>query len=301
MPLSQNARGAVMMTLAMGVFTTNDAFVKLVTPEMNVGQIMFIRGMMTTAMLLLLARHLGVLAEIRQMLHPKVILRSAFEIGAAITYISALAHIDLAVAATILLSLPLAVTFGAWLFFKEPVGWRRWSAILVGFAGVLVVLRPSPEDFVPASLLAVVAVFFTAGRDLTTRRLPAALPTLLVSLFAALTNTLFGAALIVPFGGWSPVSGAALMHLAVAAVLLLAGYQTIVIAMRSGEISVVAPFRYTSLIFSLSLGFYFFGERPDAYMAIGASLIVASGLYAFYREKRRASPLASATEPRMPH
>jgi drug/metabolite transporter (DMT)-like permease len=300
MPLSQNARGALMMTLAMGVFTTNDAFVKMVTPEMNVGQIMFLRGTMTLVMLILLARYYGLLRQVRLMFAPSVILRSGFEIGAAVSYISALAHIDLAVAATILLSLPLAVTFGAWAFFKEPVGWRRWSAIIVGFIGVLIVLRPSPEAFVPASLFAVIAVVFTAGRDLTTRRIHAGIPTLLVSLFAALTNTVFGAVLIIPMGGWSPVSATALGHLAVASLLILAGYQSIVIAMRSGDISFVAPFRYTSLMFSLTLGFYFFGEQPDGYMAVGASLIVVSGLYAFYREKQRARTIAATTPPRTP-
>jgi drug/metabolite transporter (DMT)-like permease len=301
MPLSQNARGALMMTLAMGVFTANDAFVKQVTPEMNTGQIMFIRGAITTLLLLIIAGHYGVLSKFRLMFRPKVLLRSTFEIGAAVTYISALAYIDLAVAATILLSLPLAVTFGAWLFFGEQVGWRRWMAIVVGFIGVVIVLRPSPDSFVPATLLAVVTVFFTCGRDLTTRRIEVGIPTLLISLFAGLTNTLFGAVLIVPMGGWSDVSMGAFLHLALAAALILTGYQAIVIAMRSGEISFVAPFRYTSLIFSLSLGFYFFGETPDGYMAVGASLIVASGLYAFYREKMRARSIAAESAARPPH
>jgi drug/metabolite transporter (DMT)-like permease len=261
---------------------------------------MFLRGTMTLVMLILLARYYGLLHQVRLMFAPSVILRSGFEIGAAVSYISALAHIDLAVAATILLSLPLAVTFGAWAFFKEPVGWRRWSAIIVGFIGVLIVLRPSPEAFVPASLFAVIAVVFTAGRDLTTRRIHAGIPTLLVSLFAALTNTVFGAVLIIPMGGWSPVSATALGHLAIASLLILAGYQSIVIAMRSGDISFIAPFRYTSLMFSLTLGFYFFGEQPDGYMAVGASLIVVSGLYAFYREKQRARTIAATTPPRTP-
>lgn len=300
MTLSLNARGALMMTLAMGVFTTNDAFVKMVTPDMNTGQIMFIRGTLTTIMLLLLARHYGVLHQWSMMFQPKVLLRSAFEIGAAITYISALAHIDLAVAATILLSLPLAVTFGAWLIFKEAVGWRRWLAILVGFVGVIIVLRPGPEAFAPASLLAVSAVFFTSGRDLVTKRIASGTPTLIISLFAGLTNTLVGALLVPVMGGWNPVSLPAFLYLALAAVLILAGYLSIIMAMRSGEISFVAPFRYTSLIFSLSLGFYFFGETPDSYMAVGGSLIVASGLYAFYREKVRARTIAAETLPRTP-
>ena len=298
MPLSQNTRGAIMMTVAMGVFNTNDALVKMVTPEMNTGQIMFLRGLMTTALLLLMARHYGVLDKFRLMFSPRVLLRSAFEIAATVSYVTALAHIELAVAATILLSLPLAVTLGARLFFGEAVGWRRWAAITVGFIGVVIVLRPGPDAFAPAALLALITVVFTCGRDLITKRISPGIPTLLISLFAGITNTVFGAILIVPMGGWSPVSLSAFLHLALAAALILTGYQAIVIAMRSGEISFVAPFRYTALIFSLSLGFYFFGERPNGFMAVGASLIVASGLYAFYREKRRTRSIAAEASTR---
>ncbi|MCJ8506839.1 DMT family transporter [Rhizobium lemnae] len=298
MPLSANSRGALMMTIAMGAFTTNDALIKSITHDLNIAQIIFLRGIATAIILAVMAWSYGILGQFRLMFNKAVILRSGFEIGATITYISALSHIDLSVAATILLSLPLAVTFGAWAFFKEPVGWRRWLAIIVGFVGVIIILKPSPEAFVPASLLAVITVFFTAGRDLTTRRINSAIPTLLVSLFAGLTNTVFGAVLIVPMGGWMPVSGHSVLIIVVAACFIIAGYLSIISAMRTGDISFIAPFRYTSLIFSLSLGYYLFQERPDGYMTLGASLIVASGLYAFYREKQRTreTPAAKSTQ-----
>lgn len=295
MPLSANSRGALMMTIAMGAFTTNDALVKSVTHELGLGQIIFLRGLITAILLILMAQSYGALSNWRVMLSGSVIFRALFEIGATLTYISALTYIELSVAATILLSLPLAVTLGASLFFKEPVGWRRWAAIMVGFVGVVIILKPSPEAFVPASLFAVVTVFFTASRDLMTRKIDKSVPTLLISLSSAIINTIFGAALIVPMGGWAEVSGSTLLTLSIAAIFIVTGYLSIIIAMRSGEISFIAPFRYTSLIFSLSLGFYFFNERPDGYMSIGASLIVASGLYAFYREKKRARFVAAAT------
>lgn len=284
-----------MMTIAMAAFTTNDALIKSITHDLNIAQIIFLRGLATAAILAVMAWSYGILREWRLMFSRAVMLRSGFEIGATITYITALSHIDLSIAATILLSLPLAVTFGAWAFFKEPVGWRRWMAIIVGFIGVIIILKPSPEAFVPASLLAVVTVFFTAGRDLTTRRIHAGIPTLLVSLFAGLTNTVFGAALMLPMGGWLPVSAHSALIIIVAACFIIAGYLSIIGAMRTGDISFIAPFRYTSLIFSLSLGYYLFQERPDGYMTLGASLIVASGLYAFYREKQRTREIAASS------
>lgn len=284
-----------MMTIAMAAFTTNDALIKSITHDLNIAQIIFLRGLATAAILAFMAWSYGILCEWRLMFSRSVILRSGFEIGATITYITALSHIDLSIAATILLSLPLAVTFGAWAFFKEPVGWRRWMAIIVGFIGVIIILKPSPEAFVPASLLAVVTVFFTAGRDLTTRRIHVGIPTLLVSLFAGLTNTVFGAVLMLPMGGWLPVSTHSALIIVVAACFIIAGYLSIIGAMRTGDISFIAPFRYTSLIFSLSLGYYLFQERPDGYMTLGASLIVASGLYAFYREKQRTREVAASS------
>ncbi|MFD1743932.1 DMT family transporter [Rhizobium helianthi] len=295
MPLSSNSRGALMMTIAMGAFTANDALIKSVTHDLSLAQIIFLRGVITTIALVVMVWIYGAQSHWRAMFSRSVIVRSLLEICAALTYISALTHIELSVAATILLSLPLAVTLGARLFLNEPVGWRRWAAIMVGFVGVIIILKPSPDAFVPASLLAVITVFFTASRDLVTRQIDKSVPTLLISLFSALMNTIFGAALIIPMGGWTEVSSGIFLTIFVAALFILTGYQAIIIAMRSGEISFVAPFRYTSLIFSLSLGFYFFNEMPDGYMSIGASLIVVSGLYAFYREKKRARIVAAAS------
>ncbi len=182
---------------------------------------MMIRGAMTTVMLLAIAWRMGALAHIRRMTHPLLFLRSIFEIAGTVTYVTALGSIQLANAGAIMQFIPLAVTLGASLFFREQVGWRRWLAILVGFIGVMIILRPTPAGFSFASLLVVLTVFLTAGRDLTTRRLGLALPALLVSLFAASTNMVVGALLIVPMGGWHPVSIEQFGHLALASILLL--------------------------------------------------------------------------------
>lgn len=284
---SANFRGIVFMCLAMVGFACNDALVKSVTGAMNTGQIMFVRGLLTTLMVVALAYRFHAFRPIRTILRPAILLRIAMEALASLTYISALGQIPLANAAAIMQALPLAVTLGAALFLGEPVGWRRWSAIFVGFIGVLVVLRPGPGGFTPAALTVVACVFWTATRDLCTRRIGTEVPSLFITVTTSFVTTLLGAALIVPFGGWQPMSTTAFTHIAGASVLLMLGYQTIVLAMREGDISVIAPFRYTSLIWSITLGIFFFAERPDRWMLVGVAIIVASGLYTFYRESKR--------------
>ncbi|MEQ1408047.1 DMT family transporter [Neorhizobium sp. Rsf11] len=300
MASSENSRGALFMALAMAAFTCNDAIVKSITSELGVAQIMAVRGVMATALIYCVARYLGVTLSLKMVMHPLVLLRTFFEIGATLTFLSALAHIEFAAASSIMQSLPLAVTLGAALFLGEPVGWRRWTAISVGFLGVLLIIRPGPEGFTPAALLAVAACFFTASRDLTTRRITDDIPTLSVTLFTSFANTVVGVILIAPMGGWQPVSTPTLGYLALASVLVFAGYQAVIKAMRAGEISFVAPFRYTGLLWALVIGIFLFGEHPNAYMLTGAAIVIGSGLYTFYRERKRRSPVvekASAAPP----
>jgi len=300
MASSENSRGALYMALAMASFTFNDALVKSVTSSLSVAQIMTVRGIMTTILVYFVARHLGALRPLSVVLHPTILLRTFFEIGATLTFISALGRIDFANVSSIMQSLPLAVTLGAALFLGEPVGWRRWTAIAFGFSGVLIILRPTTEGFAPASLLLLAAVFFTSGRDLVTRRVVSNIPSLTITLFTAAANTAVGALLIVPMGGWKPVNLDNFLPLVVAAVLTFFGYQAIIMSMRTGEISFVAPFRYTGLIWALVIGILFFGERPDIFVFLGASIIIGSGLYSFYREsvrRRRAENTARQAPP----
>ena len=292
MASSENSRGALFMSLAMAAFTCNDALIKSLTSELGTAQIMAVRGVMATALIYGVARYLGAALSFRMVMNPLVLLRTFFEISATLTFLTALAHIEFAAASSIMQSLPLAVTLGAALFLGEPVGWRRWTAIAVGFLGVLIIIRPGPEGFTPAALFAVAACFFTASRDLTTRRITADIPTLTVTLFTSFANTVVGAILIVPMGGWQPISSTALIYLAVASVLVFAGYQAVIKSMRIGEISFIAPFRYTGLLWALTIGIFLFGERPSAYMLAGAAVVIGSGLYTFYRERKRQSAVA---------
>ena len=289
------------MVLGMAAFTCNDALVKSVTHAMNTGQILFLRGLMTSVLVLVIARWMGALGSWRIVLEPAVALRLVSEIFASLAYVSALGAMPLANTSAILQALPLAVTLGAALFLGEEVGWRRWLAIAAGFAGVLIVIRPGPEGFSMAAIYVIASVFGAAARDLATRKIRSDVPSIFVSAVTAVVITLVGGALVVPMGGWQPVPMDVFIRLALASALLLVGYQTLVTAMRTGEISFIAPFRYTSLIWAIAIGFVFFGELPDFWMTVGVLIIVASGLYTFYRENlRRTKAVAQRSKPESP-
>lgn len=280
------------MASAMAAFAVNDALVKSLTTDLSIAQIMAARGVMTTLLVLAVAIAFRTRLSLRSLAHPLVLLRTAFELGATLCFFSALARIDFAAASSIMQSLPLAVTLGAAVLFREPVGWRRWSAIITGFLGVLLIIKPGPEGFAPAALFAVTAVFFTASRDLTTRRIAADVPTLSVTLFTSFVIMIVGFALIEPMGGWHPPSTSNWIVLALTSMTVFAGYQAVILAMRAGEISFIAPFRYTSLIWALLIGILVFGERPGLSVLAGALIVIGSGLYTFYRESRRATATA---------
>jgi drug/metabolite transporter (DMT)-like permease len=281
------------MAVAMAGFTMNDTITKAVSSEMNFGQVMLVRGLFAIALVAALAWHQRAVRPLRTLMMKPVALRVAGEVGGTVSFLAAIVHLPLANTAAIFQALPLAITLGAALLFGEPVGWRRWLAIMAGFVGVLIIVRPGVEGFNQFSLLALVSVIFCAVRDLATRRIPAPIPSLFITLLTTVTVTTTGAVILTPLGGWTPPSGRALGLLALAAVLLLIGYQCVIMALRSGDISAVAPFRYSALLWAMLLGYLVFGDVPDAMMITGASIIVLSGLYAFYRERKRARPVAA--------
>lgn len=301
MPLSSNVRGATFMVVAMAAFTFNDTLSKLAAQTINPGQLMLVRGLFATTLISLLAWQQGALKGYRNYWHPMVFLRLVGEVGGTVCFLAALPNLPLANISAVLQALPLAVTMGAALFLGESVGWRRWLAIATGFGGVLIIVRPGFEGFNAFSLLALLSVAFCAVRDLATRKIPDHIPSLFVSTTTTVIITITGALTIVPFGGWVPMSVNLVAFLAGAAVLVLFGYQFVIMAMREGEISFIAPFRYTALIWALSLSVFVFGDIPDLAMIAGAAVIVASGLYSLYRERvvGKGRPAAESTSASM--
>ena len=282
--LSDNVRASLYMMAAMAAFVVNDSIVKLLTADLAVPQLIAVRGLMATGLLGALAWWRGVSFSLRILRQPLVMLRTFGDVTCTLFYISALGSLPLANASAIFQALPLTVTLGAALFLQEPVGWRRWSAIGVGFLGVLIIVRPGLEGFTSASLFVLASVICAAIRDLATRRLPREIPSLLVSVVAALGVTLTGG-LMIPATGWTPLAGQHLSMLAVAAVMIAVGYIFIVSAMRIGDMGFVAPFRYSVLVFALLIGIFWFGDVPDAFVLLGSLIVVLSGGYTLYRER----------------
>lgn len=288
------------MMIAMAGFTLNDTLVKFASSDLNMGQIMLVRGVFASSLILLLAWRHGAFEHAGRLLRPTVLLRMVGETGATVTFLMALAHLPLANVSAVMQALPLAVTMCAALFMAEPVGWRRWSAVAIGFVGVLIVVRPGLEGFSIYALYALASVGFCVMRDLITRKIPPTVPTPLVAVTTSLSVTLTGAVLTPVFGGWRPLTIELLVVLAGAGTLLLFGYHFIIAAMRSGDISFVSPFRYTALLWALALGYLVFGDVPDLAMIVGSAVIVASGLYMLYRERivgRHAVAAGSRTLP----
>jgi drug/metabolite transporter (DMT)-like permease len=251
---SDNARGAVLMMGAMAAFTINDAFIKAVGAAVPLAQILVIRGALTTVLVAGLAVTLGALdLRLGRRDAGLVILRSASEVAAAFFFLTALRNLPFANVTAILQVLPLTVTLGAALVFGERVGWRRYLAILVGFLGMLLIVRPSPAGFDPYAGYALAAVLCVTLRDLSTRRMSERVPSLTVTFAASLSVTLvFGAASLGI--DWVPLGWRDAGLIGGSVLFISAAYLLSVLVMRAGEISAIAPFRYSGLIWALCLG-----------------------------------------------
>lgn len=284
--LTDNMRGALFMMGSMSAFTVNDAFMKAVSADLPLFQSIFLRGLIVVPLLVILCKAMGQLRfDLSRRDWLLILIRTVAEMIGAILFITALFNMPLANVSAILQVLPLTVSLAAAVFFAEPLGWRRITAILIGFAGVMLIVRPGGADFSIYSLYAVGAVLVVTVRDLAARRMSHDVPSTLAAVIAAVGVTVM-AVLGLPFETWAPVDAVQLGVLAGAGIFIIGGYVFSVAAMRVGEIGFVAPFRYTSLVVALLLGFIVFGEVPKALTLVGAGIVVAMGLFTLYREQR---------------
>ena len=283
----ENLRGAVLMVLAMLGFAIEDMFIKLTADALPPWQIIAVLGSGGAFVFALLTKLKGQPLWTRGYLAGPVLLRNLGELIGTVGFVTAIALTPISQASSILQATPLLVTLGAALFLKEPVGWRRWSAIIVGFLGVLLVIRPGTEGFDILSLFAVQGTIGLAIRDLATRRVGRETSSFQLS-FLAFLMLIPAAAILSLFSDRAYVAPDAQLWAYFAGVILLgvAAYYAIVAAMRIGEVSFVTPFRYSRIVFALIVGMVVFGERPDPTMLVGAGIIVASGVYTLLREGR---------------
>lgn len=293
---AENRRGIVMMSAAMAFFIANDALVKLVSASMPTAQLIFVRGVLCTLLLAAVVLRSGVASQWRSALTPSIPVRALFDSLATFTYLTALFHLPLGNATAINLAAPLFLTLFAVFLLGERVNAQRWALIGLGFGGVLLVVQPRADGFNGHALLCVVATLFHAGRDLMTRKVPAQVPSLLITLSTACMVTLLSGVwtLLAP---WTPMSVLALGQLAGAAVCLAVAYHLLTLSMRAGDMSVIGPFRYSGLLVALLLGYVLWGDVPNALAWGGIVLLVAAGLGMLHSERQRSrAALDAATD-----
>jgi len=285
--LGDNGRGAAVMVMSMAAFTINDTMMKVAGASVPLFQAIFMRGVLTSLILIGLVFWMSQWPQSLSAADRRLILwRSAMDVIAAYFFLTALFNMPISTATAIIQVLPLCVTLAGAVILHEPVGWRRWAAIVVGFLGTLLIIQPGTEGFTIYALYAVAAVVAVTARDIIVRQLSPSVP----SVFVAACNSV---AVCVAFGlatltqSWVFVVPGDLFLLVGAAVTVVVAYTCSVLAMRMGEISFVTPFRYSGILIAILLGVLIFGERPNALALIGTAIVVGSGLYTLYREARQ--------------
>ena len=285
MQLNSNIKGAVLMTGCMLTYVINDAFMKLLFFETALFQAIFLRSLITVLPILVMTWITKVAIRNLSYLNKRLLLaRVSAEICATIAFLLALKHMPLANVTAILQALPLAITMAAALFLSEPVGWRRWIAILLGFTGVLIIVRPGLEGFNIYSLSALAAIFFITVREIFTRKLTSKVPTITVALSTVIGIGMFSGIMMIGTE-WQPVSASSWLLILGAGVSVLIATFLSVMAMQTGEISFVSTFRYTAMLGAIGVGILIFDDWPDRLTLVGTLIIVLTGIYSFHREQ----------------
>lgn len=289
-----NRRGIISFSLAVFLFVINEALCKLVYGNLPTHQILAYRGIVATIVIFGLVHSVGATDQIRRAFDRQVVLRSSVDLVGTYLYMVALFHIPLANMMSIHMSSPLMMTAVVALVMREAVGWRRWSAVIAGFIGVLLVVQPSASNFNVYSLLAVGAAACVVTRDLITRRIDPGISSAIIILTNVGMMTVVATALALA-EGWLAMSWRDFAFLTLAGICVAGGYQFAVDAFRHGEVPVIVPMRYTGLPWALLLGYLIWGDVPNTLASAGILLIVGSGLYVLHRERLRGKQAATKT------
>ncbi len=269
----------------MACFVANDALAKLASDDLPLGQILVVRNAYICCVVLVICWAMGLLGRVKDLFIAPVGWRTLGELVSTPLYLLALFNMPIANVTAILQMLPIAVMVAAFVFFSERVGPRRWTAAVIGLVGVLLIVRPGFADFNPWALSVVAAVAFITMRDVATRLIPAEIPTILIAGSTSVVIMLLGAGMMA-FGEWQPMDGRLVLLLLGSGTFLLVAYSAITIAMRTGELSLVGLFRYSIVLWAVLLGYVIWGEWPDPLALTGSALVVATGAYTIYRERK---------------
>ena len=283
----ENLRGILFMTLAMASFALEDLIIKILSKNMPVAQILLSVGIVSVCLLILVGKIQKIPPfRYQDLRNPIILIRTLSDMLGAIFIVYAISLISLSTVSSILQAIPLLVTAGSAIILKEKVGWRRWSAVIVGFIGVILILKPGMDSFQSSTIFAFLGIIFLGIRDLITRTINKDIPSLTISVYAFIATTL-GGTLLIPIS--KPFITFSLVHLQLiilCAIIACFSYFMLVLATRKGDVSVISPFRYTRLIFALILAVFILKENPDFVTISGAIIIVLSGCYNFWREYR---------------
>lgn len=290
LPNSQNMQSALFMVIAMAGYSFNDAFAKLANENIGLFQIVFLRGIFIFLFLSIVLYYSTPAIKKHEIYffikHPCMIIRIIGELGATVFFLAALFNMPIANVTAIIQLVPLLITAGAAIFFKEKIGIYRLLAVLCGFIGVLFIVRPGSEQFNLFAIYALLAVFSITIRDMATHRLPKQTPSIFVSFITCIAVTSMGG-VSVAFTTWQTVDLHSLFYILLAAIMLTFGYIFSVLTMRVGEISFSSPFRYSIMVWALLTGYLIWREIPNFYETIGGLLIIGGGILAYYRERSR--------------
>lgn len=287
---SSNLRGILLMILSMLGFAIEDVFLKLLSDTIPASQLLVVTGFGAAVALAAIARVQGAPIYSSQLLERHIIIRTLADLIGAIFFIWSIVLLPLTILSSIIQAIPLAVTAGAALLLGERVGVKRWTAIAIGFIGVLIIIRPTPQGVNFGALLALVFVAALAIRDLATRQIRTKLASVTISIYGFVAMGTAGI-VITPFSGpYVLPNSTETFWLAMAILFAVIGYYMIVISTRIGSASVVAPFRYSRLVFAVVLSFVFLGETIDPITGLGIFIVIASGLYTFWREVKLQKP-----------
>jgi drug/metabolite transporter (DMT)-like permease len=289
MQSTENSRYILFMVLAMAGFAIEDAVIKHLSSDLPVSQVLLLIGIggMTAFSVVAFAKQSPI--WVRGLLNRRFVLRTFCELASAILFVTAIVYASLSASTAILQATPLAVAFGAAVFLKQQVSMRQWTLIALGFSGVLMIIQPGSDAFQPATLFAVAGVVFLAMRDVITRSISDSIPPLVISFWAFFALFLSGVVTTPVFDAYAPVDWHHMGWLVVSSVAGSLAYLSVVMATRGGDVAVIAPFRYSRLLFALALAVLLFDEVLTLPVLVGSGLIIVSGVLTLRIPRRRSA------------
>jgi drug/metabolite transporter (DMT)-like permease len=283
--MSANLRGILAVLVASTAFVLNDALIKLVSAELPTSEILILRGILATLLLIAGVLVLGAARPIAILFTPMMLLRVGSAATATVFIVLSLRHLPLATVTVVLQVTPLAVIAGSSILYGEKVSWRRWAAALTGFLGVVLIVRPGGGSFGAAVYVLLTALLFTTTRDLTTRGLSHDIPSIFVAAASSAAIALAGLVLAPFDDAWVIPSTWTWGAMMISAACLFVANTFMIMALRTGEIAVVAPFRYAPVPLAVLLGYLWWEDLPDTLGFVGTGLVLGAGLYTLHRER----------------